>query len=189
MRQRELRDEKGKLRKKEKLSSSSRSLPQVEVEYQDVSGGSHSTRYFIYLTQDDGDVSSQGSCGMVLSARPSDSRKNKEDNFDMNLENIMMMQAIWQSIQPGRRTLGAKVWPTKRRGDLELYFWSSNRCVIRAWTVATLTIRRASCEMFSCGSVIHASRVTKFLLGQVKPSINIFTWKPLSTNGWGKGVL
>ncbi|KAK8946258.1 hypothetical protein KSP40_PGU002656 [Platanthera guangdongensis] len=114
--QQELRDEKGKLLKKEKL-------------------------YFRYLTQDDGDVSSQGSCGMALSARPSNSRQNREDNFDLDLENIMMMQAIWRSIQPGRRTLGAQVWPTKRSGDLELSFWSSNHCVIRAWTVATLTRR------------------------------------------------
>lgn len=99
MQQQELRDEKGKLRKKEKLSSSSRSLPQAEVEYQDVSGGSHSARCFRYLNQDDDAVSSQGSCSMALSARPSHSRQNREDNFDLDLENIMMMQAIWQSIQ------------------------------------------------------------------------------------------
>ncbi|KAK8939927.1 hypothetical protein KSP40_PGU006571 [Platanthera guangdongensis] len=57
-------------------------------------------------SQNYGDVSSQGSCGMALSARPSDSRQNKEDNLDLDQESIMMMRSIWQSIQPGRRTMG-----------------------------------------------------------------------------------
>lgn len=107
MRQQELLDEKGKLRKKEKLSSSSRSLPQAEVEYQGVSGGSHSARCFRYLTEDDDAVSSQGSCSVAISARPSHSRQSREDNFDLDLENIMMMQAIWQSIQEQRGMEGS----------------------------------------------------------------------------------
>ncbi|KAK8958862.1 hypothetical protein KSP40_PGU005782 [Platanthera guangdongensis] len=33
----------------------------------------------------------------------------------------------------------------------------------------------------------HATRVTMFQLGHVKPSVSIFARKPLSTNGWGEG--
>lgn len=99
MRQQELQDEKGKLLKKEEPSSSSRSLPLAEVEYQDISSGSHSARCFRYSTQDDEAVSSQGSCSVAISARPSHSIPNREDNSDLDLENMMIMQAIWQSIQ------------------------------------------------------------------------------------------
>ncbi|XP_020576791.1 uncharacterized protein LOC110022276 isoform X2 [Phalaenopsis equestris] len=99
MRQRELQDGKGKLRKKEESSSSSRSLPLAEVEYQDMPSGSHSARCFRYSTQDDEAVSSQGSCSVAISARPSHSIHNREDNFDPDLENMMIMQAIWQSMQ------------------------------------------------------------------------------------------
>ncbi|XP_020705774.1 E3 ubiquitin-protein ligase DA2L isoform X1 [Dendrobium catenatum] len=99
MRQKELQNEKGKLSKKEESSSSSRSLPLAEVEYQDMSIGSHSARCFRYSSQDDEAVSSQGSCSVAISARPSHSIQNREDNFDLDLENRMIMQAIWQSIQ------------------------------------------------------------------------------------------
>lgn len=99
MRQQELQNEKGKLCKKEEPSSSSRSLPLAESEYQDITSGSHSARCFRYSSQDDETVSSQDSCSVAISARPSHSIQNRDDNFDLDLENIMIMQAIWQSIQ------------------------------------------------------------------------------------------
>ncbi|KAK8938669.1 hypothetical protein KSP39_PZI011281 [Platanthera zijinensis] len=89
--------------------------------------------------------------------------------------------ATWSTVGYGE----ARRW----RKKMTWSFWLSNRGQIRAWTTTMDARRRTSGNVRGCGSAKHASRVTKFLLGQVKPLFFIFAWKHLSTNGWGKGDL
>ncbi|KAG0491095.1 hypothetical protein HPP92_007958 [Vanilla planifolia] len=98
VRQQELQVEKEKLRKKEDASSSSRTMSLAE-ENQDVCSFSHSASCFTYSVQGDDHLSSRGSCSIPISARPSHSGQSREGDFDLDLEDTMIMEAIWLSIQ------------------------------------------------------------------------------------------
>ncbi|PKA64446.1 hypothetical protein AXF42_Ash007191 [Apostasia shenzhenica] len=98
MRQQELQDENDKVHTKDETSSSVRSAPLAEVEYEDVSSSSYSAPCFRYSSQDDEAVSSHVSCSLPLSAHSLYTRQNR-DSLDMDLEDIMIMEAIWLSIQ------------------------------------------------------------------------------------------
>lgn len=99
MRQQELQDAEERMQKRHDVSSSSRMMNAGEVEYQDVANSSAPS--FRYSGPSSEIVSSQGSFMTPESRQPSHSRQNREDNFDLDLEDIMVMEAIWLSIQEG----------------------------------------------------------------------------------------
>ncbi|XP_008801977.1 E3 ubiquitin-protein ligase GW2-like [Phoenix dactylifera] len=106
MRQQEIQDEAERMKKRKDVSSSSGIMTPAEVEYQDICSTSLSGNE---------SVSSQASCSSPDSTRPSHSRQNRDDNFDLELEDMMVMEAIWLSIQeqgaPGNPTCGSNVLP------------------------------------------------------------------------------
>ncbi|KAJ0989374.1 hypothetical protein J5N97_007730 [Dioscorea zingiberensis] len=100
MRQQELRDEEERMFKKQEMISSSRTSSPSEIEYRDISSGSLSAVPSLrYPTESTEFISSEGSHVVPTSRRPLHTRQNRVDNFDLDLEEIMVMEAIWLSIQ------------------------------------------------------------------------------------------
>ncbi|KAJ6823373.1 uncharacterized protein M6B38_383710 [Iris pallida] len=99
MRQQELQDAEERTQKKQEISSSSRIMAAGEVEYPNVSNSS--VQSFRYPTQGNDIISSQGPFTAPVTRQHSYSRQNREANFDLDLEDIMVMEAIWLSIQEG----------------------------------------------------------------------------------------
>ncbi|NP_001143691.1 E3 ubiquitin-protein ligase GW2 [Zea mays] len=100
MRQKELQDEEAKMRRKQGRCSSSRTVtPTTEVEYRDICSTSFSVPSYQCTEQGNECCSSEPSCSSQANRRPFHSRHNRDDNVDMNLENMMVMEAIWRSIQ------------------------------------------------------------------------------------------
>ncbi|KAJ8493902.1 hypothetical protein OPV22_015623 [Ensete ventricosum] len=93
MRQQEIQDEAERLKKRKDISSSSRIMNDTEVEYCDIVPSLRCT------TQINDLVSSQASCSLPAGMLPSHCRQNRADNFDRDLDDIMVMEAIWLSIQ------------------------------------------------------------------------------------------
>ncbi|XP_043701795.1 E3 ubiquitin-protein ligase DA2L-like isoform X2 [Telopea speciosissima] len=93
MRQQELQEEEERMQRRQEMSSSSRVMAPADVEYQDAALPS-----FHFPVEDD-EMSSQDSCVVPSIMQSSRSRQNREDEFDMDLEDIMVMEAIWLSIQ------------------------------------------------------------------------------------------
>lgn len=95
MRQQELKDEEERMQKRQYVISSSRSRSR-EIEYSSITDSSS-------FVEPEGTDSPQ-----YLSAVPSmrqalPPRQNREDEFDLDLEDIMVMEAIWLSIQGNGR--------------------------------------------------------------------------------------
>ncbi|TVU33242.1 hypothetical protein EJB05_25032 [Eragrostis curvula] len=98
MRQQALKDEEAKLKRKQSRCSSSRTVtPTTEVEYRDICSTSLSAPFSTQVGTEC--CSSEPSCSTQASMRPFHSRHNRDDNVDMNLEEMMVMEAIWRSIQ------------------------------------------------------------------------------------------
>ncbi|XP_042478393.1 E3 ubiquitin-protein ligase DA2L isoform X2 [Macadamia integrifolia] len=93
MRQQELQEEEERMQRRQETSSSSRVIAPADVEYQDAVVPS-----FHFPVEGD-EMSSQDSCAVPSSMQSSCSRHNREDEFDLDLEDIMVMEAIWLSIQ------------------------------------------------------------------------------------------
>ncbi|KAF3439946.1 hypothetical protein FNV43_RR18224 [Rhamnella rubrinervis] len=94
MRQQELLDEEDRLQRRQELNSSSRHMAPVDVEHNSenvLSSTSH--------VEGEEIVSSQDSCAASMSRPHPPLRVNRDDEFDMDLEDIMVMEAIWLSIQ------------------------------------------------------------------------------------------
>ncbi|KAH7861338.1 hypothetical protein Vadar_024794 [Vaccinium darrowii] len=92
MRQQELLDEEDRIRKIPDISSSSTTLAQGEVGYNTVAETS-----FTSAVEGEEIVSLEEPCSSIRpSLRP---RQNRDDEFDLDLEDIMVMEAIWLSIQ------------------------------------------------------------------------------------------
>ncbi|XWS27447.1 hypothetical protein CRYUN_Cryun26dG0116100 [Craigia yunnanensis] len=94
MRQQELQDEEERMQKRQELSSSSTGVAPGEAQYSSVSAR---------FSSEEEIVSSQDSQASSMIRQPSHSRANRDDEFDMDLEEIMVMEAIWQSIQENSR--------------------------------------------------------------------------------------
>ncbi|KAL4313147.1 hypothetical protein GQ457_01G003180 [Hibiscus cannabinus] len=92
MRQRELRDEEERMQKRRALSSSN-AVALGEVQYSSVAAPS--------LGVEEVD-SSQDSEAALMIKQPSNRKENRDD-FDLDLEDIMVTEAIWQSIQDDSR--------------------------------------------------------------------------------------
>ncbi|ONK79237.1 uncharacterized protein A4U43_C01F4320 [Asparagus officinalis] len=99
MRQQELQDAEERMQRRRDLSSSSRIINAGELEYLDTANSLVSSCR--YLTQGNEIVSSEDSF-TVPASRPSHLRQNRDDRFDLELDDVMVMEAIWLSIQEGR---------------------------------------------------------------------------------------
>ncbi|KAG8070196.1 hypothetical protein GUJ93_ZPchr0006g43313 [Zizania palustris] len=100
MRQQALQDEEAKMRRKQNRCSSSRTIaPTTEVEYRDICSTSFSAPSYRCAEQGTECCSSEPSCSAQASMRHFHSRHNRDDNIDMNAEDVMVMEAIWRSIQ------------------------------------------------------------------------------------------
>uniref|UniRef100_A0A151UG04 Uncharacterized protein n=1 Tax=Cajanus cajan TaxID=3821 RepID=A0A151UG04_CAJCA len=95
MRQQELQDEEERMHKRLEMSSSNANVAVADVEYSSKAVSASS----ISVVEHDEIVSSQDS-----SVRPNaTTRTNRDDEFDVDLEDIMVMEAIWLSIQENGR--------------------------------------------------------------------------------------
>ncbi|XVE52928.1 hypothetical protein DITRI_Ditri02bG0164000 [Diplodiscus trichospermus] len=94
MRQQELQDEEERIQKKQELSSSSTSVAPEEVQYSSVAAHSSGEEEI---------ASSQDFQAASMIRQSSHSQANRDDDFDIDLEEIMVMEAIWQSIQENSR--------------------------------------------------------------------------------------
>ncbi|KAE8679063.1 interactor of constitutive active ROPs 4-like isoformX2 [Hibiscus syriacus] len=90
MRQQELQDDKERMHKRQELSSSSTAVAAGEVQYNSV-GDRSSGEEEIFSSQD--------SPAASMIRQPSHFGANRDDEFDIDLEEIMVMEAVWQSIQ------------------------------------------------------------------------------------------
>ncbi|KAL3508870.1 hypothetical protein ACH5RR_028271 [Cinchona calisaya] len=99
MRQQELQDEEDRKLKRREVSSSTSITEPTESELRSTAAPSFSS-----AVEGDEIVPSQESCAALAVRQPLRLRQNREDEFDLDLEDIMVMEAIWLSIQEnGRR--------------------------------------------------------------------------------------
>ncbi|XP_073116539.1 E3 ubiquitin-protein ligase GW2 isoform X2 [Elaeis guineensis] len=121
MRQQELQDEAERMKKRQDVSMPSRRMTSAEVEHRDMCSTSLSVPSFTCTALGNESVTSQASCSAPASTRPSHSRQNRDGNFDLDLEEIMVMEAIWLSIQeqgsPGNPPCGGDVLPEPSFSD------------------------------------------------------------------------
>nr|AGS15004.1 GW2-6A-Lk [Triticum aestivum] len=100
MRQQALQDEEDKMKRKQSRCSSSRTIaPTTEVEYRDICSTSYSVPSYQCTEQETECCSSEPSCSAQANMRSFHSRHTRDDNIDMNIEDMMVMEAIWRSIQ------------------------------------------------------------------------------------------
>ncbi|KAK1258633.1 hypothetical protein QJS04_geneDACA017826 [Acorus gramineus] len=99
MRQQELQDEQERMQKKMEISSSSRVVASAEVEDYGISSSSVAVPSLRYPSQDNVVISSQASCTTPPVRHHLNATQNREEDFDLDLEEIMVMEAIWLSIQ------------------------------------------------------------------------------------------
>ncbi|KAL2523491.1 RING/U-box superfamily protein [Abeliophyllum distichum] len=94
MRQQEILDEEERMLKRKELRSSSSIRGPSEVDYCSTPAASFSS-----AVAGEEIVTSQELCAAPAIRPPPCPRQNREDVFDIDLEEIMVMEAIWQSIQ------------------------------------------------------------------------------------------
>lgn len=99
MRQQELQDEEERMHKRLEVSSSNVNVAVADVEYSSNAVAESSTS----AIEHDEIVSSQDSCATPMVRPPPAARANRDDEFDVDLEDIMVMEAIWLSIQENGR--------------------------------------------------------------------------------------
>lgn len=99
MRQQELQDEEERMHKRLEVSSSNVNVAVADVEYSSNAVAESSTS----AIEHDEIVSSQDSCATPMVRQPPATRANRDDEFDVDLEDIMVMEAIWLSIQENGR--------------------------------------------------------------------------------------
>nr|AFU88754.1 GW2-A [Triticum aestivum] len=100
VRQQALQDEEDKMKRKQSRCSSSRTIaPTTEVEYRDICSTSYSVPSYQCTQQETECCSSEPSCSAQANMRFFHSRHTRDDNMDMNIEDMMVMEAIWRSIQ------------------------------------------------------------------------------------------
>ncbi|KAK7401703.1 hypothetical protein VNO78_13387 [Psophocarpus tetragonolobus] len=99
MRQQELQDEEERMHKRLEMSSSNVNVAVADVEYSSNAVSASS----ISVVEHDEIVSSQDSCATSVVRPNAITRTNRDDEFDVDLEDIMVMEAIWLSIQENGR--------------------------------------------------------------------------------------
>ncbi|XP_072984322.1 E3 ubiquitin-protein ligase GW2-like [Typha latifolia] len=105
VRQQELQDEAERMKRECNKCSSNRIITPAEADCRDICSTSFSVPPFRCTTQGNKLVSFQPPFYAPTSIQPSLSRHNRDNNFDHDLEEIMIMEAIWFSIQE-QGTLG-----------------------------------------------------------------------------------
>ncbi|XP_060187245.1 E3 ubiquitin-protein ligase DA2-like isoform X2 [Lycium barbarum] len=121
MRQQELQDEEDKMQKRRELSSSSSIAGSSEIECCSTAGPSFASAV------EGGEVAtSQETCAAPAIRQPQRMRQNREDDFDLDLEDIMVMEAIWLSIQENDRN---RAMDYSDVGPSEQYTEEDHRCV------------------------------------------------------------
>lgn len=99
LRQQELQDEEERMLKKKEMNSSCSTRGPTEVDHCSTRAPSFASA--VYGEEFAGLCESSANLSERLPSRP---RQNREDGFDLDLEDIMVMEAIWLSIQEtGRR--------------------------------------------------------------------------------------
>ncbi|CAL5187229.1 unnamed protein product [Lathyrus oleraceus] len=99
MRQQELQDEEERMHKRLEVSSSNVNVAVADVEYNSNAVAESS----MSAVEHDEIVSSLDSCATPMVRPPPATRANRDDEFDVDLEDIMVMEAIWLSIQENGR--------------------------------------------------------------------------------------
>ncbi|KAK7324439.1 hypothetical protein VNO77_27986 [Canavalia gladiata] len=99
MRQQEMQDEEERMHKRLEMSSSNVNVAGADVEYSSNAVAASS----ISVVENDEIVSSQDSCATSMVRPHAATRINRDDEFDVDLEDIMVMEAIWLSIQENGR--------------------------------------------------------------------------------------
>ncbi|XP_027341820.1 E3 ubiquitin-protein ligase DA2L-like isoform X2 [Abrus precatorius] len=99
MRQQELQDDEERMHKRLEMNSSNAEVSIADVEYSSNAVAASS----ISVVEHDEIVSSQDSCATPMVRPHAASRTNRDDEFDVDLEDIMVMEAIWLSIQENGR--------------------------------------------------------------------------------------
>ncbi|KAL2331181.1 hypothetical protein Fmac_018762 [Flemingia macrophylla] len=99
MRQQELQDEEERMHKRLEMSSSNVNVAVADVEYSSNAVSASS----VSVVEHDEIVSSQDSCATSVARPNATTRTNRDDEFDVDLEDIMVMEAIWLSIQENGR--------------------------------------------------------------------------------------
>ncbi|TYI47568.1 hypothetical protein E1A91_D13G183300v1 [Gossypium mustelinum] len=94
MRQQELQDDEERMLKRQDLSSSSTAVAPGEVQYNSIADRSPGEEEIF---------SSQDSQAASMIGQRSHPRVNRDEDFDIDLEEIMVMEAVWQSIQENSR--------------------------------------------------------------------------------------
>ncbi|KAH1032784.1 hypothetical protein J1N35_044958 [Gossypium stocksii] len=94
MRQQELQDDEERMLKRQDLSSSSIAVAPGEVQYNSIADRSPGEEEIF---------SSQDSPAASMIGQRSHPRVNRDEDFDIDLEEIMVMEAVWQSIQENSR--------------------------------------------------------------------------------------
>ncbi|KAL1299871.1 hypothetical protein HN51_044423 [Arachis hypogaea] len=96
MRQQELQDEEERLHKRLETGSANVNVAVADVEYSTNAAAASS----VSVVEHEEIVSSQDSCATSMFRPPPPTvRTNRDDEFDVDLEDIMVMEAIWLSIQ------------------------------------------------------------------------------------------
>ncbi|PON56778.1 RING/U-box superfamily protein [Trema orientale] len=98
MRQQELQDEEERMQKRQELDPANRNMAQVEVEYDSENVASSTS-----AVEGDEIVPSQESCAASTCRPHLPPRGHREDEFDLDLEDLMVIEAIWLSIQDSGR--------------------------------------------------------------------------------------
>ncbi|XP_027928287.1 E3 ubiquitin-protein ligase DA2L-like isoform X1 [Vigna unguiculata] len=99
IRQQELQDEEEKMHKRLEMSSSNVNVAVADVEYSSNAVSASS----VSVVEHDEIVSSQDSSATSMVRPNATTRTNRDDEFDVDLEDIMVMEAIWLSIQENGR--------------------------------------------------------------------------------------
>ncbi|XP_028783113.1 E3 ubiquitin-protein ligase DA2L [Neltuma alba] len=99
MHQQELKDEEERINKRQEISSSNENAAPMDVEYSSNAAAGSS----ISLVEGEEIIASQDSCAAPIVRPPPAARANRDDEFDIDLEDIMVMEAIWLSIQENGR--------------------------------------------------------------------------------------
>ncbi|XP_057948972.1 E3 ubiquitin-protein ligase DA2L-like [Malania oleifera] len=96
MRQQEIQDDEVRMQKRQEMSSTSEIITQGEVEHSSTAGPS-------FRSLVDGEEIMSSHEPALLARQPPRARQNRDDEFDLDLEDIMVMEAIWLSIQASGR--------------------------------------------------------------------------------------
>ncbi|KAF9588723.1 hypothetical protein IFM89_015160 [Coptis chinensis] len=99
MQQQELQDEEERMQRRLETSSSSVIIAPDEVGYRDLSGTSRAVPSYNFPEERDEIVSSHEPQASCVSSQPLRIWRNRDNQFDVDLDDLMVMEAIWLSIQ------------------------------------------------------------------------------------------